>query len=176
MKAGVSLSKVALLNTASEIMGGYVLALTQSAPEQDLPDLLVMHGFHALNAYTWYPLRAWLELLNDLSARSTLSMETLGRRAAAHMALPHWIDSLSTGLLWFEELYQRSHRGGNHGEVSVRVVHGRYIRFTIRTPYPSAFIKGMLHGLAARLLPANTKLDVREGRSPDRTLTLDVRW
>ncbi|MCE7946936.1 MAG: hypothetical protein DYG88_05855 [Chloroflexi bacterium CFX4] len=45
-----------------------------------------------------------------------------------------------------------------------------------RTPYPPAFLKGMLHGLAARLLPANTKLDVREGRGADRTLTLDVRW
>jgi hypothetical protein len=156
-------------------MGWQIRALVEATPEIALTTLPADYALGSISGYEWYRLTWWLQLLKDITTQTPLDMFLLGMRAAERLSLPPWIDSISAALLEVEDLYRRAHRGSEIGEVFGRVVHGRHIRFSVRTPYPDDFISGLLWGIAQRYAPPDSHPELI-CNGVDRPTTFDVRW
>lgn len=156
-------------------MGWQILAMLEATPEAESARLYSPYNLSTVGGYEWYAFDLWLNLLKEISAKTGLDMVSLGMRAAERLVLPPWIENLSAALFQVEEVYRRAHRGSECGEVFARVVHGRHIRFTVRTPYPEEFIFGLVWGIAQRYAPENNRLELTR-HSADRGTTFDVRW
>lgn len=169
------MAKHPLPSSNIEVMGWQICALLEATPEIALTTLGVDDALDSISGYAWYNLEWWLRVLKDITAQTSLDMLALGMRAAERLSLPPWIDNISAALLEVEDLYRRAHRGGEVGEVFGRVVHGRHIRFSVRTPYPEDFISGLVWGIAQRYAPQNSRLELTRN-SADRATAFDVRW
>jgi len=168
-------AKRTLQSSHIEVMGWQIRALVEATPEIALTTLPADYALGSISGYEWYRLTWWLQLLKDITTQTTLDMFLLGMRAAERLSLPPWIDNISAALLEVEDLYRRAHRGGEIGEVFGRVVHGRHIRFSVRTPYPEDFIAGLVWGIAQRYAPHGSRLELTRNGT-DRATAFDVRW
>lgn len=167
------MSKGIIAVTNIEIMGWYLSPIAQAISE--IAPAFTKNRVTVLDDYAWYPLSDCLRVLHTLASEAMLDMANLGMRAAKHLAIPHWIDTIPAALINLEDTYRRAHRNNHHGELSARIITARQVRCTVNTPYPEDFMYGLISGVAMRYMPSGSHFEVRRSYA-DRAAVIDVRW
>jgi len=145
-------------SSKAEVAGEVVMAfLAGFPPEFKSSGLLILeqHGLSEPKLETFYPLQHFLDAMKQIS--DTFSAQMLfriGEQIVLHAVPPPGIDDLQKSLELLDVGYHMNHRGGEVGSYryeSLGIQNGlQKATMTCRTPYPCAFDRGVIEGLARR--------------------------
>jgi hypothetical protein len=147
----------------AEVIGEVVLGFIDAFPFQakDVAlKVLSWNGIHEVQSGEYYPLKSFLNAMQDISETFGSSMLFLiGEQYAINTNLPAEVKSLEECLASLDRAYRFAHKGGDIGyyEYSHLGVEGHLakVRIVCHTPYPHAFEQGMIEGYVQRLGPVN---------------------
>ncbi len=118
----------------------------------------------------WFPQQAWLDAFRALADRiGNATMFVIGQQIPDHVEYPFLFDSTETALRGMDAGYHRNHRLGGEvmfdpatGKMTEGIGHylfsrlgGNHARMTCTNPYPCAFDRGVIDGVAKRFRPAS---------------------
>lgn len=110
-------------------------------------EIVARNGITSPEFDSWYPLREWLDALEEIGA--TLgddALTNLGRKVPEGVRWPPNVDSASGGFATVNEAYQLNHRGGDIGYYEFEETDEREQRVVCANPYPCPFDKGIIEG------------------------------
>lgn len=110
-------------------------------------EIIAENGITSPQSEAWYPLREWLDALEEIGA--TLGNEALtrlGRKVPEGVRWPPNVDSANGGFSTVNEAYQMNHRGGDIGYYEFRETDEREQTVVCANPYPCPFDKGIIEG------------------------------
>lgn len=146
----------------AEIIGQNLLSTVVHINRESVYPFLVKHGLDNIDPQQWYPLQAWMNVLNDVAEQGGGSSDfvSLGVAIAQTALLPPEIENAS-----FEDFcasmdyaYQMNHRNGDVGHYMAEQMGEHHIKVTMTAPYPDDQAYGVLYGFARRFLPPKTKI------------------
>lgn len=146
-----------------EAAGHAILAVTSALGEGVQP-IMVKHGIVDLHAEGWYPLKAWLDVMDEISAM--YDQVAMGMKIVETAVFPPGIDSIESVLNSVEIAYQMNHRGGYIGHYTVEKLGERNYKVVAQTHFPDFFTYGILYGLCREFAPPNSNLTVTHDSAP----------
>ena len=103
----------------------------------------------------WYPMQAWLNVLNELEAAyGEQTVYAAGLQIVHHSLWPPTIHTLTEALQTLEAVRQANMRGRAIGYYAVEAQGPRAVRVVCSNPSPASFDHGLLTGLARKFKPA----------------------
>jgi len=97
----------------------------------------------------WYPLGAYvdaIEAIHDLVGDQ--AVHALGQRVTRAVTFADAVDDVPAALAALDEVYRAQHRGGDAGGYEFRQIGDEDGRIECHTPYPCAFDRGIVEGVA----------------------------
>ena len=147
-----------------EILGRPVLGFVDNVRSNVIYPYLERHNLVDIQPDQWYPAQLFLDVLNDLAAESTASMDfvAIGMGLAAKIIFPPEMEnaSLEDILLAWGHKYDIDHRGPNKGYLKVEIVEPGHIKSIHKHPYPDDFEYGLAYGLCRRFRPEGVSFRV----------------
>lgn len=124
------------------------------------------------------PIHPWMATLKDIGARvGDGTLQSVGRLVIDNARFPPAFDSVQSVLLRLDDIYRLNHHG-DVGRYVCRPVAGDGVEVACETPYPRAFERGLIEGIArhARLTGGkHYKVDYEPGAAgSDRTCLVTV--
>ncbi|WP_436925451.1 hypothetical protein [Halosimplex amylolyticum] len=97
----------------------------------------------------WYPLSAYVDAIDAVhDFVGDHAVHALGQRIARAVAFPADVDGVPAALAALDEVYRDQHRGGDVGGFAFRQIGDEDGRVECHTPYPCAFDRGVVEGVA----------------------------
>ncbi|MEW6351394.1 MAG: hypothetical protein AB1646_20265 [Thermodesulfobacteriota bacterium] len=151
----------------AEVEGQVVAAFVEGFPallRDDGRAILEKHGISDPRSGTFYLLQSFLDAMDEVAQRMGDQMLfRIGSEIAARAKFPPDVSSLESCLASINAAYHLNHRGGDIGTYTFtdEGLRGglRRARMTCRNPYPHAFDRGVLEGMAKKFKPSEC-LDV----------------
>lgn len=149
----------------TEIIGQQALAFVENMSANTIRPYLEQRDLTAVDPMTWYPLQAWLDVLNELAKHksATLDYVAIGTAMTQTVWLPAAMARLSMEeffLTAISRIYQMQYRNGSAGSIEVQPIGTRRLRIRATTPYPDDLTYGVVYGFALRFLPRGTPVKV----------------
>lgn len=168
-----------------EVAGTVVGAVTTGIEEfpaqtrESAVTILKRHGLDAPVSEAWYPLAEYvaaIESIHDLVDDQALN--ALGQRISREVTFPEDTEDVATALDALDEVVGAQHRGGVASGYSFRQIGSEDGRVECQTPYPCAFDRGVVEGVAvahAEGFVCVTEVGACEPEDTGRC-TYDVSW
>jgi hypothetical protein len=126
--------------------------------------LLKKHNLNEIDPKEWYPLKDWVNVLNDLNLNNDgmTNYFAMGIGDAKRLALPPNAGNLTLPqfLEQWGATYLMQYRGENVGSIETTKINDQHYQMTYVVTFPDDYIYGIAHGLAQRLLPSGTYFKV----------------
>ena len=149
------------------VLGRSILPVVEALqPTFGHADLLERHGLGHINADEWYPMRSFLGLVVEVGRNMPTTLERAAEQVFATAAIPSSIDSFEAALAMLHPIYRFLHRGRKLGGWEHRPRGSGEHDLVATTPYPCAWERGLLRGLARRY-EARISLSHTEGGCRD---------
>ena len=132
----------------AEVVGQAILSVTAALGDKVRP-ILKQHSLGDLKPDEWYPLKDWLEVLNEVTTGDNpLDAVATGLKIFETAIFPPSIDSVSSAIHSIDVAYQMNHRNGDVGQYRTEDIEKGEIKVVAETPFPDYFTYGILYGLA----------------------------
>lgn len=148
-----------------EIIGQNVLAFVDNLQSEDIQPFLAKHNLETVEPDKWYPLQAWLDVLNDIQKEGNTidDFVGIGMAIAEKAPLPPEVANMNLEqfLSILDVSYQMQHRGGNVGKITAEKVGDKHMKVTVDVVYPDNLEYGTAYGFARRFLPPGTHFIIK---------------
>jgi len=135
--------------------------------------------FAAIESDEWYPLGACVDTIEAIHDRvGDQAVHALGQRVTRAVTFADAVDNVPAALAALDEMYRAQHRGGDAGGYEFRQIGDEDGRVECETPYPCAFDRGIVKGIAvahADGFVCVTEIGACRNDGPGRC-TYDVGW
>lgn len=143
---------------ANAAVSGAVVAAVVDWPD-DVPaddrsratSILSERGLSNPDPGEWYPLSALVEAVEALDRTLDVDPSDLGKRAAKVVTVPETATDVPGALAVLDDAYGETHRGDDLGGYGFRQIGDDDGRVECDTPYPCAFDRGLVEGVAERV-------------------------
>ncbi len=142
--------------------------------------ILEQHGLKDIQPEGWYPQQAWLDAFKAIAENyGEKTLESIGKAIPTSAKFPPDVDDIHKAIASIDKAYHMNHRNGEIGYYRYTQVSENSGVVECKNPYPSAFDRGIILGMARRLKPgARISLDTSK---PTRTSGADsctfiVQW
>ncbi|NDJ36563.1 MAG: hypothetical protein GYB64_18075 [Chloroflexi bacterium] len=144
-----------------EVLGGNVLGFIHNVQEDEIKPALEKMGLTEIKPEEWYPLKDWLEVLNDLNRRGNTmyNFVAVGIGIAENAPFPPEVEQMPPVAVFemLDTVYQAHHRGGDVGKIIVEKVADQHLKITLDgIVYPDDLEYGVAYGFAKRFLPEDS--------------------
>ncbi len=142
-----------------EVLGRVVLSITRSIDsifEEQMKEILQMHGIKDINPDQWYPLKNLLNALKYISDEiGPNTLFAIGKGIPNTAKFPEEIKDLEHALNIIDVAYHMNHRGGDIGYYKVVEFDwdSRQAVMECKNPYPHYFDKGLIISMARKYAP-----------------------
>lgn len=152
------------LDPGIEVRGDIAIILikTLGAFRAMARDLLAERGISNPMPHRWYPLRSFLESIEEVREKvGPMTVFQIGRKIPELGFYPPGVDDLDEVLPALDIAYKSCHRGGDIGSYEFAFTGMKSGAMTCRTPYPCEFDRGLLESLSHRFEPESSFAHVR---------------
>jgi hypothetical protein len=145
-----------------EVLGGVIIAISQGLKSESLLPILATHGLGSIEPNQWYPVEAWINVLNDILADENGSMNLVAAAIQVSENCPQaWGDgTIKSAFMNVNDTYYMDHRGGYLGELKVESSKAKEITVSAYSPYPDDYLYGAFYGHARRHAPKGANLRI----------------
>ncbi|MBN1202305.1 MAG: hypothetical protein JXJ20_10655 [Anaerolineae bacterium] len=148
----------------TEVIGQVMLSYIHNLQAELIQPMLKKYGLMDIDPDKWYPLRPWLDLIDELSTQPNFAsnMVAVGLKVAEYAIMPPEMKNVTLGqmLEGWNEHFHANHRNGEIGSVVTEKVNDKFYKTIHQHIYPDALNYGLAYGFARAFLPAGTHFDV----------------
>jgi len=143
--------------TNAEVSGAVVAAvvdLLDDLPSDDrsrATSIFAEHGLSNPDPDEWYSLSAFVDAVEAVDRTLDVGASDLGARAARAVTVPETATDVPGALAVLDDAYGETHRGEDLGGYGFRQIGDDDGRVECDTPYPCAFDRGLVEGVADRV-------------------------
>lgn len=144
-----------------EVDGGAVLAVVQGMGrfKSMACEILAGHGLASPQPGCWYSQQSWLDAFADIARQlGPHTLLQIGKQIPETARWPAGIQDAHQALASIDAAYRLNHRGGEIGWYRYEPTGPRSGQMHCHNPYPCAFDRGILLGVARRFCPPDSAL------------------
>ncbi len=149
---------------SAETIGVNIRAFFDNLRDYQTKPIMEKHGLSDVEPEAWFPLRRYLDALNDLaqapgfsSSMVAIGME-IGRQTPVTPDLEN--PTLEQVLISWNDMYQMLHRNADVGSIIVERIGEKHYKTIQTVVYPDDMSYGVLYGYGRRFLPPGTQFKV----------------
>jgi hypothetical protein len=145
-----------------EVLGAVIIAISQSINSEELVPILETHGLRNVQPECWYPVKTWIDALNDIAAHDNGSMNLVAAAIKVSENIPQVSGdgTIKGAFTTANDTYYMNHRGGYLGEIKVESSKDKEVTVSAYSPYPDDYLYGAFYGHARRHAPPNSNLRI----------------
>lgn len=149
----------------TEVIGVSMISFVDNIQADVMAPMLVKHDLVNIEPDRWYPVRSFLEIMDELSTQPefTNNMIAVGLKVAQYAITPPEMQGvgLAQMLEGWDTHFHANHRNGDVGHIITEKVNDKAYRVTHQNIYPDDFNYGLAYGFAKTCLPHGTNFVVK---------------
>lgn len=148
----------------TEVIGQVMLSYIDNIQAEHIKPLLEKAGLVKIKPEQWYPLRPWVDVIDELSTRPdfTPNMIAVGLKVAEYAIMPPEMANVTLGQMLeaWDTHFHTNHRYGEIGHIITEKVDDTFYKTIHENIYPDDLNYGLAYGFARTLLPKGTDFEV----------------
>lgn len=148
----------------TEVIGQVMLSYINNIQAEEIRPLLEKNDLMNVEPDKWYPLRPWLNLINEMATQPnfTSNMVAVGMKVAEYAIMPPEMKNvtLEQMLEGWNTHFHVNHRNGEIGQITTEKVNDKHYRMIHQHIYPDDLNYGLAYGFARTFLPQGTRFRV----------------
>lgn len=148
----------------TEVIGQVMLSYIDNLQSAAMRPKLEKYGLLNVQPEKWYPLKPWLDFINEISTEPGFSanMVAVGLKVAEYAIMPPEMKNVTLPqiLEGWDLHFHTNHRNGEIGHIVTQKVNDKFYKTIHRHIYPDDLNYGLAYGFARVFLPQGTRFDV----------------
>jgi hypothetical protein len=165
----------------AEVLGESILGYVQCVNQDEIEPILEAHNLLNVQADSWYPHQAILDVMRDIEAGTynvSESLVSIGIKIMELATIPDSVNSIPAALEALGFVYKQHHRHVHERGWYILAAEPGHIQVVHDSPYPEDAAYGIVWGTVKRFCPgsSNYRITPLIEDDPDQPRVYDITW